>query len=33
MSSTEDLVNWIYERKCQKAVEALEKNGFVGSWW
>lgn len=29
MSSTEELVNWSYEQKCRKAVEALGKNGFT----
>jgi hypothetical protein len=29
MPSTEELVNWSYEQKCKKAVESLEKNGFV----
>ena len=29
MALTEELVNWSYERKCLKAVEALQKNGFV----
>ncbi len=29
MALTEELVNWSYERKCLKAVEALEKNGFA----
>lgn len=29
MSLTEELVNWSYEQKCNKAVEALVKNGFT----
>ncbi|NLG33344.1 MAG: lactate utilization protein [Syntrophomonadaceae bacterium] len=28
MYMREELINWTYERKCQKAVEALKKNGF-----
>jgi L-lactate utilization protein LutB len=24
----EDLINWLYEQKCHKTVEALKKNGF-----
>ncbi len=28
MSLTRELVDWTWERKCLKAVEALEKNGF-----
>ncbi|OAT86466.1 lactate utilization protein [Desulfotomaculum copahuensis] len=28
MSTLEELVNWNYEQKCLKAVEALNKNGF-----
>ena len=32
MTLTEELVNWSYERKCLKAVEALEKNGFVAAY-
>ena len=29
MSSTEELLNWASEQKCQKAVEALGKKGFT----
>ncbi len=29
MSKTKDLVDWTHERKCLKAVESLEKNGFI----
>ncbi len=29
MGLTEELVNWTYEQKCEKAVAALEKNGFT----
>lgn len=28
MSNTEELNNWAYARKCEKAVENLKKNGF-----
>jgi len=28
MSTREELINWQYEQKCLKAVEALNKNGF-----
>jgi L-lactate utilization protein LutB len=29
MSLTEELVEWNHEKKCRKAVESLEKNGFT----
>ena len=29
MSMTEELVNWTWEQKCQKAVESLGTNGFT----
>jgi YkgG family uncharacterized protein len=29
MSQTDDLVQWTYEQKCEKAVEALGQNGFT----
>ena len=29
MTLTEELVNWSYEQKCRKTVDALGKNGFV----
>jgi L-lactate utilization protein LutB len=29
MTQTEDLVNWSYGQKCEKAVESLVSNGFV----
>jgi len=29
MSMTDELVNWSWEQKCQKAVEALGTNGFT----
>jgi len=29
MTQTLELVNWNYERKCEKAVESLGKNGFT----
>ncbi|HTP66067.1 MAG TPA: lactate utilization protein [Geobacteraceae bacterium] len=29
MTSTEELVNWSYERKCFKATESLTENGFA----
>src|SRR6266702_2690755 len=29
MSQTDDLVQWSYEQKCEKAVEALGQNGFT----
>ena len=29
MGQTEELVTWSYEQKCEKVVEALEKNGFT----
>lgn len=29
MTFTEELVNWGYEKKCEKAVDALGKNGFT----
>ncbi len=29
MSQTEELVDWSYEQKCEKAVESLGKNGFT----
>jgi len=29
MTLTEELVNWSYEQKCEKAVESLGKNGFT----
>jgi predicted sulfurtransferase len=28
MSQTEELNDWAYGKKCEKAVEALKKNGF-----
>lgn len=32
MGSTEELFTWIHEKKCQKAVESLTKNGFVAQY-
>jgi hypothetical protein len=29
MTQTQELVNWSYEQKCEKAVESLGKNGFT----
>lgn len=29
MTLTEELVDWTFEKKCRKAVESLEKNGFA----
>jgi hypothetical protein len=29
MGLTKELVDWIFARKCRKAVESLEKNGFT----
>ena len=29
MTKTEDLVNWSYGQKCEKAVESLVRNGFT----
>ena len=29
MTKTEELVNWSYEQKCEKAVESLGRNGFT----
>jgi len=29
MSLTKELVNWLQEQRCQKAVEALTRNGFT----
>jgi hypothetical protein len=29
MALTYELVNWIYEQKCKKAVEGLQNNGFI----
>jgi len=29
MSQTDELVQWAYEQKCEKAVEALGQNGFT----
>ena len=32
MTLTEDLVNWSYEQKCDKAVKSLTANGFVAEY-
>lgn len=29
MTSSKEKLNWAYEKKCQKAVESLKKNGFT----
>ncbi|MCG0275354.1 MAG: lactate utilization protein [Thermosediminibacteraceae bacterium] len=29
MSSAKELLNWTFEQKCKKAVQALKKNGFT----
>ena len=33
MSQTDDLVQWTYEQKCEKAVEALGQNGFTSAYY
>ncbi|MSN24852.1 MAG: lactate utilization protein [Geobacter sp.] len=32
MATTEELVQWTHEQKCQKAVESLGKNGFTARY-
>ncbi|MGB9841062.1 lactate utilization protein [Thermovenabulum sp.] len=29
MTSSKEILNWAYEKNCQKAVESLKKNGFT----
>lgn len=30
--TTDDLINWSFEQKCRKTVDALEKNGFIAQY-
>lgn len=32
MANTEELVQWTYNQKCQKALESLGKNGFMATY-
>lgn len=32
MATTEALINWTHEQKCRKAVESLDRNGFIARY-